>query len=461
MKDRIRQLARRAAAPAVALALLAAPQAARAKIDLVTLPGRDSTQVTIYKSEDLTLVRETRTLTFGEGRNEIQFSWANTMIDPTSLQIRLVKNSSDFTVLDASYPANTQNTLIWNIEARKEGQAEVEITYFASGLSWSAEYSAIADPDETELTLEPKFTITNASGEDYVNAQTRLVVGEINLVEAIRMLAERGIIAGEQVEKMRRMAGRAMMKGEFQAEMAFGAMVADGAMPAAPAAAREEAKEIIKKAVSEYYLYTIEGTEDLEDGWGKQLPNPTVKGIPFDLSYEWNPNKYGRRVVKFYKFKNDAEHELGDVPMPEGAWYVSGGDGRDSLRFQGVASHKYVPVGEDVELQLGSDGLVLYEEREMGFRRYDFERNRDGNIIGHRTEAVMEIEIRNSHRRPAPFKITRPMGTEDWEIRKCSDDFKKVDRATVEWEVEVPALSKKVIAFTLQTNLGSRSTTNK
>ena len=39
---------------------VAIPTVVPAKIDLVTLPNRDTTQVTIYESEDLTLVRETR-----------------------------------------------------------------------------------------------------------------------------------------------------------------------------------------------------------------------------------------------------------------------------------------------------------------------------------------------------------------------------------------------------------------
>ncbi len=40
-----------------------------AKIDLVTLPDRDKTQLTIYNSADLTLVREQRTLTLKKGLN--------------------------------------------------------------------------------------------------------------------------------------------------------------------------------------------------------------------------------------------------------------------------------------------------------------------------------------------------------------------------------------------------------
>jgi hypothetical protein len=42
-----------------------------ARINVVTLPGRDSTQLTIYNSADLTLVKETRILTLRKGLNHL------------------------------------------------------------------------------------------------------------------------------------------------------------------------------------------------------------------------------------------------------------------------------------------------------------------------------------------------------------------------------------------------------
>jgi hypothetical protein len=61
-----------------------------AAVDLVTLPTREGTQITIYNSEDITMVREHHLLTVKEGVNKIQFSWANTLIDPTSIEFRIL-----------------------------------------------------------------------------------------------------------------------------------------------------------------------------------------------------------------------------------------------------------------------------------------------------------------------------------------------------------------------------------
>ena len=41
-------------------------------IDLATVPARESVQLTIYNGEDLTLVRETRSLSLRAGTNHIQ-----------------------------------------------------------------------------------------------------------------------------------------------------------------------------------------------------------------------------------------------------------------------------------------------------------------------------------------------------------------------------------------------------
>src|SRR3990172_3274497 len=98
------------------IALLAAARVATAKVDLVTLPERESAQLTIYNSADLTLVRDSRPLTLKEGENKLQFSWANTLIDPTSLSMLPKANADKIDIADLTYPPRVQNLGLWNIE---------------------------------------------------------------------------------------------------------------------------------------------------------------------------------------------------------------------------------------------------------------------------------------------------------------------------------------------------------
>ncbi len=96
--------------------------AAIAKVDLVTLPNRDTTQLTIYNSADLTLVRDSRSLTLKEGGNKLQFSWENTLIDPTSLAMQPKAFADKITVAELTFPPRVKNLGLWNIESEVDGK---------------------------------------------------------------------------------------------------------------------------------------------------------------------------------------------------------------------------------------------------------------------------------------------------------------------------------------------------
>src|SRR5437773_4998252 len=111
------------------LTLATLPTPLHARINVVTLPGRDSVQLTIYNSADLTLVKETRVLTFRKGLNKLEFSWANTLIDPTSVEFKALTHADAVDVLDVSFPPRVSNTLEWRLHGEFGGEVKVEIRY--------------------------------------------------------------------------------------------------------------------------------------------------------------------------------------------------------------------------------------------------------------------------------------------------------------------------------------------
>src|SRR6476620_1665417 len=186
--------------PALGLLLLSVSTIASAgNIDLSTVPKRDSIQLTIYNSEDLTLVRETRVVTFKKGANPLEFSWANTLIDPSSVELKFLTHADKLDVLDTTFPHAKPQMLYWNVQSDIDGEATIQITYFTSGITWAADYVCIANKDETQMGFEGFVRVTNNSGEDYEDAQVRLVVGNINLVEKIAQLAQ---IPMNEVDKL-------------------------------------------------------------------------------------------------------------------------------------------------------------------------------------------------------------------------------------------------------------------
>src|SRR3954452_16628478 len=224
------------------LATLAFCSADRAEnVDLSTVPRRNSVQLTSYNSEDITLVRETRVVTFKKGMNPLQFSWANTQIDPSSVDLKFLTSADKLDVEDTTFPHDKPQMLYWNVKSEVNGEATIQITYFTSGITWSADYVAIAAKDESKLNIDGFVRVTNNSGEEYENAQVRLVVGTVNLVEKIAELAR---VPMNEVKKL----GEEQL-GRFRRESALRSMdrfaVGGARVTSSPAPAKE--KEIYKE----------------------------------------------------------------------------------------------------------------------------------------------------------------------------------------------------------------------
>ena len=176
--------------PVLLLLALAAP--VQAAVDLVTLPTREGTQLTIYNSEDITMVREHRLLTVKEGVNRIQFSWANTLIDPTSIEFRILDKQDKVDLVDTTFPAGRNDALQWNIKSQIAGKIPVEIRYFTSGHHLGRRLRGHRQRGRNEAGRDGLRAGDEWLGRAvYDNAQTRLVVGKINLVEKIADLARR------------------------------------------------------------------------------------------------------------------------------------------------------------------------------------------------------------------------------------------------------------------------------
>ena len=345
---------------------------APAAVDLVTLPTREGTQLTIYNSEDITMVREHRLLTVKEGVNRIQFSWANTLIDPTSIEFRILDNQDKVDLVDTTFPSGRNDALQWNIKSQIAGKVAVEIRYFTSGITWAADYVGIANEDETKLNVTGYVRVFNNSGELYDNAQTRLVVGKINLVEKIADLANRpppGPPIPVAAAAPPAAAPAPVDKAEF--EFAFSNAIHDAEKKP------EAAKEVVKQGLSEYFLFTIEGREDIKDKEPKRLVALNVAETPLECLYKLTDrNGDSNQFTKFYRFKNvkllddkgkekklSAMQNLGLSPLPNGMVRLFSEYKNKDLAYVGGTETKYVPIGDRVEIDVGTDKDITLHRR--------------------------------------------------------------------------------------------------
>ncbi len=359
--------------PFLLLLALAAP--VQAAVDLVTLPTRETTQLTIYNSEDITMVREHRLLTVKEGVNRIQFSWANTLIDPTSIEFRILDQQDKVDLVDTTFPAGRNDALQWNIKSQIAGKVPVEIRYFTSGITWAADYVGIANEDETRLAVTGYVRVTNNSGELYDNAQTRLVVGKINLVEKIADLAKRpapgsveeqlkGIPNGADSFRMR-------VKSELENMAAADSFAQNLKLDIA-----EKAKDVVKQGLSEYFLFTIEGREDIKAKEPKQLVALKVADVPLESVYKLSDRTRDQAFTKFYRFKNvklldekgkekklSAMENMGLSPLPNGTVRLFSEYKNKDLAYVDGTETKYVPIGDRVEVNVGADKDIIIQRR--------------------------------------------------------------------------------------------------
>jgi len=424
----------------ILLIIVASASAARGKVDLVTLPSRDTVQLTIYNSADMTLVRESRALTLKDGKNKLQFSWANTLIDPTSLEMLPKADAHKIDIADLTYPPRVRNLGLWNIQSGVSGKVPVEITYLTSGLSWRAFYMGTLTEDEKTMRLQGYVRVTNNSGEDYENAQTRLIVGRVHILDEIAELARRQYPygrPGEVVPVPRPLPGS---RAKFEL-------------------LRREPKEIKKEGLSEYFLYTIEGTETIPTGWSKRLISFDVEKVPVVNLYKYEQQRYGNSVVRFLSFKNDEEHELGETPIPGGMLKVYRSvDSRGHLSYTGQSSFKYIPVDEDVELNLGPVANVVVEPTLMDFETENYRFDRRGDVSGWDEIHTFEVEIKNTREIPVKVEIRRNFDTSYWTLTKSGDfgEYEKVNLDTVKFTLSLRPRSEERFEYVVRTYHGVR-----
>ena len=160
--------------------LLFAPSAAFARIKLTALPDRERVEIQLDHGR-YTLVEEERIVpllksTAERGNNRIDFSWSNTRIDKDSIRFRPIAirqggafrpvRDGEVAVINVAYPPN-ENALVWEVYAREACALKVRVSYLVSSLTRSFAYRALANRDETRLSLKMFLLLANWSGEDF------------------------------------------------------------------------------------------------------------------------------------------------------------------------------------------------------------------------------------------------------------------------------------------------------
>jgi hypothetical protein len=268
---------------------------ASARVKLITLPVRQRVEVQLDHPQ-ATLVEEERIVPLVQGVNQIDFSWANTRIDPHTIVFRVIgpgDTSGDSTnadatggafdvkVLSVSYPPN-ESSLVWQVSSSASGSARVRISYLLGELTKNFNYRAVVGRDEKTLTLRQYMRLNNLANEDFASSE---------------------LWAG------------------------FGPT----------------------------FLKPIGLNETKELLMAKYVDVPVTKAYTCDVTqygYIDQP-KNKLRVPMHYVLKNDRDNHLGTAPLQPGKVRLFQDDGRGSTAFLGEDWGKFTPLDDEMRLFVG------------------------------------------------------------------------------------------------------------
>jgi hypothetical protein len=423
----------------------------RAAVGLVTVPERDVVRMTIYNAVDLTLIQEARTLILKKGLNRIQYQWAGTLIDSTSLELRCLDQGTKVEILGLIYPPNAPATLVWEIDSQIEGPAKFEISYFTSGLTWGADYVLRASPDERTAELEGWVSVSNSSGENYPKAEVRLVVGAINLVEQIRDLAT------NQLNERRRQLGREDVKKS--ARRALEPAESDGELInalAAPASA-EQGVRVESARLGDYHIFSVSGVQEVTNGATTRFQAIATKK-PMELEVLYRVDFMNDQAIKLYRFINDEAHHLPTGPLPDGQWHVFRiTDVKTrALSYSGSTFSAYIPPTQKVELNLGVDPAIAVKQVHEWNGKTNFHYNQDGRVDAYTSHNRYRFRLVNTSKIPVSVEYLVMAGG-DWSIDGLTGERR--DQTTYRHQAQVASGALLELGpFTISTRHGEAIT---
>lgn len=332
-------------------------------------------------------------------------------------------------VRDIQFPALpdgliTRPTLRWLVYAGATGAQDVELTYLAGGISWTADYNVLlGGGDANTLDINGWVTLSNHSGTAYQDAQLKLVAGDVNRIR--ETVAARGA-----------------------------AMMEDSIMMAAPA------PQVEQRDLFEYKLYEVGRTVTIGNNETKQVEFVTGTNVPARTYYVFNASEpvynyyspitdrgygtYTQATVQTYlEFDTSEENGVGaDLPAGRIRVYQQDVDGAALLIGENRITH--TPKGETIDILLGSAFDLVGERVQTDFRMVT------NNVI----QETFEIKVRN-RKESESVEVRIPENLyrwSNWEILNASADYEKTSASAIEFIVDVPAGEEVVLTYTVQYN---------
>lgn len=316
--------------------------------------------------------------------------------------------------------------LTWQIGSLQEVEIDAELGYITGGLSWEASYNIVAPEKGNEVEFIGWITMENKCGRDFVDAQIKLLAGDVNRV-------------GPQYDTREWARPRYM------------------AMQAAMGAPQVE-----EKTFDEYHLYTLKRPATLRNDEIKQVEFVRAAGVQTEIIYvydglktDWDryrghgqpnlsdnnelgvPSSTTVKIVR--EFMNSEANKLG-IALPRGKIRFYRADG-PNLEFTGENLIGHTPKDELVKVYTGQ-AFDLVGER----KRTDFKVDHANNWASE----SFEIVLRNRKKEEVNIRVVEHLyRSANWEVKGNDADFVKIDSNEIQFRVDVPAESERKVNYTV------------
>jgi hypothetical protein len=295
----------------------------------------------------------------------------------------------------------TKPTLVWAIDNDGPATREAQLSYLTGGLSWHAEYVAVVDENDKNLSWSGWVSLENTSGTTYPEARLKLVAGDVH---------------------------RATPPPMPMARESFGKI----------AMATDQAAQFEEEGFFEYHLYSLQRPTTLADKETKQLSLFPTANVQAQKYYTFERTRDPRKVRVTIEFKNEARAGLG-MPLPKGIVRVYKEDKSGAQEFVGEDRIDHTAKDETVRMAIGNAFDVTGEYRQVDMRR----------ISDKEVETSHEIKIRNHKEEAITVKVVEH-AYGDWRVTTSSPAHVKKDATTLEWTVTIPADGEKVVTYTVR-----------
>lgn len=172
---------------------------------------------------------------------------------------------------------------------------------------------------------------------------------------------------------------------------------------------------------------------------------PIEKTWTFDAAQKpWDPEKVSGNVgiPVTYKIRNGKESGLGRFALNGGKVRVYQDDGSGSTIVLGEDRPGLVPVGEDMEINIGDSRDIVVTQKKMLDKQINLRRNRNNTVVLYDTDELITATIENFKDKPARLTLIQHIAGQ-WDMEQCNMDYELENASTLKFEIELPANGKK------------------